>query len=162
MWFFNLFKLEFCNSVRKIDELTVNGEDLDFLNIRAWIRFEKCFLTLFFVRSQLMRLGFFGQRLQLINYQVSTFVLCIHFFIYHIVIWQKKVSLLMFAYFTSSNQVLKYNSDETNSWYYKCSIFLGLNFVSIKKSFTKIFPIFWSLYFTTICYWKKTYEGEPF
>ena len=56
---------------------------------------------------------------------------------------------------------LKYSSDEINSSSCRCSILLGLTFVKIKKSFTKMLLIFRSYNLRIICYWKKTDESEP-
>ena len=41
-----------------------------------------------------------------------------------------------------ANYLLKYSSGKVTSWSCKCSILLGLNFVEIKNSFTKMYLFF--------------------
>ena len=56
---------------------------------------------------------------------------------------------------------LKYGSQEKVPFWCRCSIFLSLTFVEIKKSFSRTLLVFNSMNFRIICYWKYTDESEP-
>ena len=56
---------------------------------------------------------------------------------------------------------LKYGSQEKNSFWCRCSIFLSLTFVEIKKSFTKMLLSFNFKNFRIFFSWKKTDKSEP-
>ena len=56
---------------------------------------------------------------------------------------------------------LKYSFGKVTSSSCKCSLLLGLNFVEIENSFTKMYLFSKSQNFRIICYWKKTNESKP-
>ena len=56
--------------------------------------------------------------------------------------------------FSENYKLLKYGSQKKVPFWCRCSIFLSLTFVEIKKSFTKTLLVFNSKNYRIICYWK--------
>ena len=73
-----------------------------------------------------------------------------------LVLWMKWSKTFRDENFLELICLLKYSSDQIISWSYKCPIFLGLNFLEIKNSFTKMILFFNCKNYWIICYWKKT------
>ena len=86
------------------------------------------------------------------------------------ILWGKKTNLFvrflwknrwLKKYNRTLAEILKHGSQERVTLWCRCSSFLSLAFVEIKKSFTRTLLVFNSKNFRIICYWKKTDENEP-